>query len=104
MPKAISQLQSIIPYSETMKLENLKQILGNKILVIVSEDGQSANQVSALYNLLGYNSQVLLHNNDYIWFFKPDNNGDSISYCSDYFWTGKAPGTGQGYGSGNQGI
>lgn len=49
-----------IPYSETMKMDNLKKIPSYKTLVIVSEDGQSANQVSALYNYLGYNSQVLL--------------------------------------------
>lgn len=50
-----------IPFAETMKLENLKKIPAHKTLVIVSEDGQSANQIAALYNYLGYNAQVLLY-------------------------------------------
>lgn len=50
-----------IPYADTMKLENLIKIPSYKTLVIVSEDGQSANQVTALYNFLGYNAQVLLY-------------------------------------------
>lgn len=50
-----------IPFADTMKLENLKKIPSYKTLVIVSEDGQSANQITALYNFLGYNAQVLLY-------------------------------------------
>lgn len=50
-----------IPYADTMKLDSLKKIPSYKTLVIVSEDGQSANQITALYNFLGYNAQVLLY-------------------------------------------
>ena len=50
-----------IPWADTMKLQWLKKLPSDKLLVVVDEDGQSASMVAALYNLLGYQSRVLLY-------------------------------------------
>ncbi|OEH85413.1 hypothetical protein BHU72_04805 [Desulfuribacillus stibiiarsenatis] len=56
VPKAVN-----IAYRQTMDMTNLQKLPTDKKLIIISEDGQSATQIAALYSFLGYDARTMLY-------------------------------------------